>query len=91
MSEPRETLVRSFSVGDVRQDRAYDRPSVTVKFLEPRKRKWNSTYIPPTNLGYLTIESGGCTVYDSRDDVPCDMDYFNAARDRLKGKGGLRT
>jgi hypothetical protein len=70
-----ETLVRWFKV-DAVQPHAQHPVSVTVWFKEPRKRTPGAFTMVPENRRYLTIEVGRETVYDSREDVPCDMDKW---------------
>jgi hypothetical protein len=47
--------------------------SVSISFVEPGKRTTYSYRVVPDNLAYRTIEQNGVVVYDSRNDVPCDM------------------
>jgi hypothetical protein len=53
--------------------------SVTIGFLEPRKRQLNYVTITP-GTRYCTIEEAGRLVYDTRTDVPCDMAEFEKER-----------
>ena len=56
--------------------------AVAVVFIRARKRRANVRYTVPDNLRYMTIEEGGNVVYDSRTDVPCDMDSWHHAKAR---------
>ena len=80
-----ETEVRKFIVGDVRPWAQYD-CAVSVSFVKPRKRRWYSYTMYPENIRYLTIEVDGKTIYDSRDDVPCDMSAWVETDTRFIGK-----
>lgn len=84
------TPVRWFRVGEARPYAQYAR-SVDVFFIEPRKRK---KYVMQAHEGgprFITIEVQGQTVYDSRTEVPVDMDKWEADRIRLLSRrGGIR-
>jgi hypothetical protein len=58
--------------------------SVTIQFLRyPRRRQWHDYTAVPDNLSYLTIENAeGITLYDSRRDLPFDMEKFTESRER---------
>ena len=75
------TVVREWKVDAVWPD-AQHPASVSVSFVEPRKRRRHSYTMKADNLRYLTIEAAGRVVYDSRRDVPCDMAAWEAARQR---------
>jgi len=64
--------VTSFTVGTV-EPRADDTRAVTVSFEEPRKQMRSSVRMVADDTRYLTVEVAGTLVYDSRQDVPCDM------------------
>jgi hypothetical protein len=70
-----ETLVRTYNVGPV-QPRAQYPCTVSVECTEPGKRRRFFYTMEPTSDRYLTIEVGGRVVYDSRADVPCDMEEW---------------
>ena len=38
------------------------------------------------NIRYITIELNGLTLYDTRDDVPCDMDKWRETRARFPAR-----
>ena len=40
------------------------------------------------NIRYITIELNGLTLYDTRDDVPCDMDKWRETRARFPARAG---
>ncbi len=77
-----ERKVRRFDVEDVRRYAQHDR-TVTVMFVHPRERRSCFYTMKPDDTRYLTIEVDGQTVYDSRDDVPCDMEKWQASRKRF--------
>src|SRR5262245_39323602 len=79
------TPVRQFKVEDVRPY-AQHKLSVTVAFLEPRKRTWCLFTMVPDGTRYLTIEVGGSVVYDSRAEVPCDMAKWEETWARFKDR-----
>jgi hypothetical protein len=67
-----EAAARTFEVGPVKP--YGESPcSVTVAFTRPKQRGRHTFTIVPDNRRYLTIEVAGKVVYDSRQDVPCDM------------------
>jgi hypothetical protein len=76
--------VRMFRIGEPVRYAQYDR-SVSIDYVLPRKRNWGSIRAVPNNLVYYTIEAAGFT-YDSRSDVPCDMDAFHASRERFQAQ-----
>ena len=78
-----ETAVRTFQVSDVKPYAQYDL-SVTVTFQEPRKRRRASYTMHSEDTRYLTIEVRGAVVYDSRQHVPCDMDWWAETRKRFE-------
>jgi DNA invertase Pin-like site-specific DNA recombinase len=69
--------VREFTVSNVRPYARHEH-SVYVSFIRPGKRTSASIHVVPDNIRFVTIEAGGQTVYDSRDDVPVDMDKWEA-------------
>lgn len=84
-----ERQVRQWAVREVRPY-AQHPVSVCVVFIEPGKRTPALfTVVPGTR--YLTIESGGNVLYDSRSDVPCDMDEWAATNDRFVGRRALNV
>jgi hypothetical protein len=57
--------------------------SVGIWFKPPRRHDWFRYEVLPDNLIYYTIETEiGYVLYDSRDDVPCDMEVFSATKER---------
>lgn len=62
-----------------------------ITYTEPRKRKGWLMNVVPDNISFVTIEADGSTVYDSRIDVPCDMDEWHATNARFKGDRPGRT
>lgn len=75
--------VRRLSIG---QPRPYAQHPVAVQisFTEPGRRTSSGCTVVPDSLGYYTIEDdNGRVFYDSRQDVPCDMEKFEATRQRF--------
>jgi hypothetical protein len=68
----REKIVRKFKVGEVVSYAQY-KQAVSVQWVEPRKRNCWRFVVVPDNLVFCTIEHDGRVLYDSRNDVPCDM------------------
>jgi hypothetical protein len=71
--------VRDFKIGETKPYAQYP-VSVTILYVEPRKRRWMAATATPDNLTYFTIEDRGTVVYDSRKEVPCDMAEFEQTR-----------
>jgi hypothetical protein len=82
MSPHHARPIRAFSVSSVKPEAQYDQ-SVTITWTAPRKRKSLAMGFYPTNGQYATVEVGGNVVYDSRADIPCDMNLFNSSRARF--------
>jgi hypothetical protein len=79
----RADAARRFHIGQVEPYAQYDR-SVLISFMPPRKRTWEAFQTKPDNLVYYTVRNkDGVVVYDSRQDVPCDMEAFAATRQRF--------
>jgi hypothetical protein len=95
----RRTEVRQFQVSEITAYAQYS-ASVVIKYILPRKRKGIAVRILPDNSTYYLIESPGCaecygcTLYDSRQDVPCDMAAWQATQDEMRQRfpshGGAR-
>ena len=67
-----ETPVRAYCIGE--PERYAQHPvSVALFFIRPRKRTSASYTLVPDNLRYATVEVDGKVIYDTRKDVPCDM------------------
>lgn len=79
-----ETPVRKYTISEVSSYAQHDR-SVAITFTEPRKRNSMRIRITPDNISFTTVDVGGETVYDSRIDVPCDMDHWHETNARFKG------
>jgi hypothetical protein len=75
----RRQPVRDFKIGKTKPYAQYP-VSVTILYVEPRKRRWMAATATPDNLTYFTIEDRGTVVYDSRKDVPCNMAEFEQTR-----------
>ena len=73
--------VRNFTVGEVRPYAQYER-TVYITYTLPRKRNRTSIHVRKDGLTYVTIDAGGQTIYDSRDDrseldrVPVHIVHF---------------
>jgi hypothetical protein len=49
---------------------------VTIGIVELHNSRKSSYLVAQDNLTYATIERDGQVLYDSRTEVPCDMDAF---------------
>jgi len=58
--------------------------SVVLSYTEPKKRVSRSVRVSPDNITYYTVEENGRTLYDTRDDVPCDMEQWQQTRARFE-------
>jgi hypothetical protein len=54
--------------------------AVHVVYVPIRRRNPRMFVVVPTSIEYVTLERDGKVLYDSRDDVPCDMAYWQATR-----------
>lgn len=63
--------------------------AVSVNWIEPGKRTAQYIMVHGDSR-YVTIEEGGRTVYDSRNDVPCDMDAWHETAARFKDRPAVR-
>ena len=82
ISSPRRTPVRAFKISEVKPYAQYEK-SVSISFVVPRKRKWYVTRVCQDDLSFQTIERDGVVIYDSRHDVPCNMEKFEQAAAEL--------
>jgi hypothetical protein len=74
--------VSKFKVSEIRPF-AQHSISISIEFIEPRKRKPLNKTVVPNGIEFVTITNGvGICIYDSRLDVPCDMRNFNVARSK---------
>jgi hypothetical protein len=69
--------VRTFKVWPVERYAQYER-TVTVHYVKPGKRKKWGFHVVHDDLTYVTIEQDNYLVYDSRTEVPWDMEKFSA-------------
>jgi hypothetical protein len=69
------TPVRQFTVHPPKPY-AQHPTEVLVSFIEPRRRNGAYYHVAPDNVRYLTIEQDGVIIYDSRSEVPCDMEQW---------------
>jgi hypothetical protein len=75
--------VRSWTVGDpVPVPSGGD--AVCIRYVAAVGRPPWFFWMLPDNLLYLTVEQDGRVVYDSRADVPCDMDRHTEERGRYE-------
>jgi hypothetical protein len=56
--------------------------AVVVYFRDARGRTC-STDVAPDNVLFVQVEARGKLIYDSRDEVPCDMGEWEAGRQRV--------
>src|SRR5215467_14503784 len=82
------TKVRAFRIGKPSSYAQYAN-SVTIGFWRPRKRREASYRIVQDDSRYLTIEADGVTLYDSRKDVPCDMEKWRETDERFQNRRGF--
>jgi hypothetical protein len=71
--------VRKFYVSEV----DHTRGEATVTVGEPRGDSWT---VRPNNIEYWTVERDGAVIYDSRLDIPCDMEEYERAAARYQGR-----
>jgi predicted alpha/beta hydrolase family esterase len=59
--------------------------AMLVIFTEPRKQRAKYIQMNADNIRYTTIESieDGSVLYDSRNDIPCDMEKWQETRQRF--------
>ncbi len=82
----RPRVIRDFKIGSVRPHppffpgEAEYAKSVEISFVEPGNPTWSAVTVYDDDASYVTIERDGVEVYDSRRDVPVDMDRWNAYR-----------
>jgi hypothetical protein len=69
-----ETNVRQWAVGDVSLS-TKNVASTSIRFIKPGKRN-SGSYTVNVDTRYLTVEAGCDVLYDSRWDVPVDMDRW---------------
>ena len=76
--------VRTFKVWPVERYAQYER-TVTVHYVKPGKRKKWGFHVVHDDLTYVTIEQDNYLVYDSRTEVPWDMEKFSATAEDIYG------
>ena len=79
----KETAVRAYCIDPVKPYAQYEK-SVFIKFLEPKRRRKRRYEVMEDNRTFLTVEVAGRTVYDSRTEVPCDMQQWSETNDKWK-------
>ena len=83
-----EMPCRSFAVREPQPYAQHD-ITVTIEFIEPGKRRGKLLHVYPTHHRYFEIETAEDGIlYDSRWDVPCDTDRWEATKSRLIGRSG---
>ena len=59
--------------------------AIAVVYVEARKRSWKGVHICPDDLAYLIIKGeDGTTLYDSRTEIPCDMERCQSTASRFR-------
>lgn len=84
-----ETPARAYGISPVRT--GAKGPEVSVRFIPPGKRTAAYYTMRADNLRYLTIEVQGAERYDSRTQVPCDMDSWTQTYAQWKDNPPMRT
>jgi hypothetical protein len=83
---PLETPVRWVQTHEVRPY-AQHPVAVYVTYIAPGKRTESYITIVPDNIRYCTIQAGGRVVWDSREEVPCDMVHWEQTYQRRLTEG----
>jgi hypothetical protein len=79
--------VGEFHVSDVKPFAQYDR-SVYICWRSPTARtRWTAIAVVPNDMLFYTIERYGDVLYDSRSDIPCDMDVFAEKKAEWETRG----
>lgn len=65
--------------------------AVVMRYKQPRQRDYRYEYIIPSGYLYFTIERDGEEIYDSRDEVPCDMDVYRELQRLMEVSGYSQT
>jgi hypothetical protein len=60
--------------------------ATTVSVAKPMNLSAPMIHAFLDNIRYITIELNGLTLYDTRDDVPCDMDKWRETRARFPAR-----
>jgi len=82
----RETFVRTYEML-VPQPIGHYETALVIRHKAPRERHWRYEYAIPCGYAYLTIEKAGKIVYDSRSEIPCNMEQFEALHELMKESG----
>ncbi len=83
ISSDRARPLQRFKIGQPENYAQYT-VSVRISWMQPRKRTWMHCVATPDSLQYYTVESQtGPILYDSRQDVTCDMVAFDATRQQF--------
>jgi hypothetical protein len=86
VSGERRRAVQWWRVGEVKPYGQYDR-SVAVNFFEPGSSRKKHFTVAPDHNRYVTVIVEGQVVYDSRNDVPCDMAKWEETAARYRAGG----
>jgi hypothetical protein len=79
-----EDVVRKVQVADPKPDAQYS-VSVTIGSVPKGRRRWFFVTMTPDDIRYCTVEDeSGRVLYDSRQDVPCDMAKWEDTWRRFK-------
>jgi hypothetical protein len=86
-----EKPVRWFRTSPPRRHAQYD-AAVYVAFKEPRQRVMKFYDVVPDNCCYVEIlDATGAVLWDSRQEVPCDIGQWEAARAEMGGRPAFTT
>jgi len=84
----KEEQLRKFEVGEIEKYAQHD-VSVTIRGLSPGKRKWWLIRLVPDDTKYAIIyDQRNVAIYDSREDVPCDMEKWKASKSEMDHRFG---
>jgi hypothetical protein len=86
-----EDVVRKVKVSNPGPHAQY-RASVWVNCVKAGRRKSVDVVMVPDDIRYCTVEDeSGRVLYDSRQDVPCDMAKWEATRRRFENNPPVKT
>ena len=84
----REIFVRTYEML-ISQSIGHYEMVLVLRHKAPRERHWRYMYAIPCGYAYLTVEKEGKIVYDSRSEIPCNMEQFKALHALMKESGYL--
>lgn len=79
-----ERQVKSYKVGPPVPFTNYP-IGLIVTFTEPRAKTDGAYTIVPGNTRYVTVEDRGRVLYDSRTQIPCDMEAWRRTWEQFNG------